>query len=167
MTWFPVHWFQVLIGILTILYTNWLRTGSYYVSSPYRYSNNEFLAEDYTCYYDVSSPYRYSNNKTFWKCRKKRKSVSSPYRYSNNCLPVVETTVWDTFQVLIGILTIELNFRHCHGLSQFQVLIGILTISGSAAFNWKGEEVSSPYRYSNNNMTESGTSKLRRCFKSL
>ena len=79
--------FQVLIGILTILYKIRIRRIRFYVSSPYRYSNNKI-------------------DKVV---KKFLTVVSSPYRYSNNLpLRVIMTPAF-VFQVLIGILTIPLS----------------------------------------------------------
>ena len=54
--------------------------------------------------------------------------VSSPYRYSNNANELIKQPLPESFQVLIGILT-------------------MLSVLGGAAY---AGVVSSPYRYSNN-----------------
>ena len=77
--------FQVLIGILTIFIFITITYLTFYVSSPYRYSNNKY------------SPY----------AKEKGKKVSSPYRYSNNgYINNLSFYPNSLFQVLIGILTI-------------------------------------------------------------
>ena len=120
--------FQVLIGILTIGSDHYPHNIRKAVSSPYRYSNNNFISMRPGKNLYVSSPYRYSNN---WRTGKKR-------------------GVSNSFQVLIGILTIA----HGSGLDifklRFQVLIGILTIWIDTNYTMSRRWVSSPYRYSNN-----------------
>ena len=98
----------------------------------------------------VSSPYRYSNNLTIsWEILMPC-PVSSPYRYSNNRKHSNRQQQNRKFQVLIGILTILICRIFWREFSQFQVLIGILTITREYEQGKAKTGVSSPYRYSNN-----------------
>ena len=97
--------FQVLIGILTILMIDPVAGVETYVSSPYRYSNNN---NNWWCNIrsdNVSSPYRYSNNILSSFSISIHFLVSSPYRYSNNAEALEPFEENLEFQVLIGILT--------------------------------------------------------------
>ena len=71
------------------------------------------------------------------------------------------------FQVLIGILTINERKFVFVILSSFQVLIGILTIITFPEIHGYISPVSSPYRYSNNDLQKSEKLGRFRGFKSL
>ena len=137
------YWFQVLIGILTIYSIVYFTRTLKRVSSPYRYSNNlplrvimtpafvfQVLIGILTIVYII------------WSC-----ILWYWFQVLIGILTINECGIYIIsgikFQVLIGILTIHHRIAVVCLQAQFQVLIGILTID---LLN----RVSSPYRYSNN-----------------